>query len=234
MRYRAVFFDAGETLLHPHPSFPELLTSSLRREGIEVEPDAVKESLSLLSDRLSESAKAGELWSTSAELSRRFWASIYRAVLAKLGVTMPDGIADRLYETFTDLSNYRLFSDVQPVLDRLAAAGLSLGLISNFEEWLEQLLESLAVTRYFHVRVISGLEGMEKPDPRIFRLALERAGASPEESLYVGDSPSFDVEPAESIGMRGVLIDRRERFPRHPGTRIVSLDELPGVLGLKP
>lgn len=234
MRYRAVFFDAGETLLHPHPSFPELLTSSLRREGVEVDQDAVMEGLSVVSDRFSEIAKTGELWSTSAELSKRFWTSIYRVLLGNLGVTMPDGIGDRLYETFTDLSNYRLFSDVQPVLDRLAAAGLSLGLISNFEEWLEQLLESLAVTRYFRIRVISGLEGMEKPDPRIFRLALERAGASPEESVYVGDSPSFDVEPAESIGMRGVLIDRRDRFPRHAGTRIVSLDELPGVLGLEP
>ncbi len=107
-----------------------------------------------------------------------------------------------------------------------------MGVVSNFEEWLERLLESLGVTPYFDVRVISGVEGVEKPDPKIFQLALERMEALPAESAYVGDSPQFDVEPATSLGMTGVLLDRRGRFPDHRGPRITSLEELPDVLGL--
>src|SRR5207249_1119961 len=84
--------------------------------------------------------------------------------------------ADGLYAEFTDLSNYRLFPDVEETIGRLRAGGLLLGVVSNFEAWLEQLLESLGVASSFDVRVISGVEGMEKPDPAIFRLALDHPG----------------------------------------------------------
>ena len=77
-----------------------------------------------------------------------------------------------------------------------------------------------------------GVEGFEKPDPRIFRLAMERAGVEPGRSVYVGDNPEFDVEPAMAVGMFPVLIDRRDRYPDAPGARIASLEELPDVLGL--
>lgn len=137
-----------------------------------------------------------------------------------------------IYGEFTDVANYRLFDDVPPVLEKLRAAGMVLGVISNFEEWLEQLLEELDVGKYFDVRVISGAVGMEKPDPRIFALALERAGVPAVESVYVGDNREFDMEPAAAVGMFPVLIDRRERFGDAPGARITSMDELPAVLGL--
>jgi putative hydrolase of the HAD superfamily len=96
------------------------------------------------------------------------------------------------------------------------------------------LLESLGVAASFDVRVISGVEGIEKPDPAIFRLALHRAGVQPKESVYVGDNPAFDTRPAELLGMLGVLIDRRGRFPDHAGVRITTLDDLPSVIGVVP
>jgi putative hydrolase of the HAD superfamily len=119
-----------------------------------------------------------------------------------------------------------------PVLEALRSAGLRLGVVSNFEEWLERLLEQLGVRPYFDVRVISGVEGLEKPDPAIFRLAAARAGVEPERSVYVGDNPEFDVEPALGVGMFPVLIDRRERYRDPACTRITSMAQLPGVLGL--
>lgn len=228
-----MFFDAGETLVHPHPSFPELLSLTLRERGLRADPATIREKLHVVSERFTRSARDGELWSTSPERSRQFWAEIYQLLLGELGLPLADGLADRLYTTFTDLSNYRLFPDVLPVLKRLERERLVLGVVSNFEEWLERLLESLGVTRYFVVRIISGVEGMEKPDPRIFRLALERAGVEAGRSVYVGDSPTFDTEPAEAVGMLGVLLDRRGSFPDHPGPRITSLAELPSVIGLR-
>jgi putative hydrolase of the HAD superfamily len=230
--FRAVFFDAGETLVYPHPSFPELLARVLREEGHPVDPATIRESLHVVADRFARSARDGELWSVSPERSRRFWAEVYGLLLAAVGVELRDGLRDRLYRTFTDLSNYRLFPDVELTLRQLRAAGLTLGVVSNFEEWLERLLESLGVTPYFDVRVISGVEGVEKPDPAIFRLALDRAGVLPGEAVYVGDSPMFDTEPAASVGMFAVLIDRRGRYPDHPGPRIASLEELPGIIGV--
>lgn len=232
MRYRAVFFDAGETLVYPHPSFPELLAQTLRREGFSVDPAEIRERLHVVAEVFTRATREKELWSTSPERSRRFWASVYRALMAELGLPFPDSLAGRLYTTFTDLSNYRLFPDVLPVLEKLRSAGLALGVISNFEEWLERLLESLEVAGFFDVRVISGVEGVEKPDPGIFQLALDRTGVSPQESAYVGDNVTYDIEPAAALGMTAVLLDRRGRHPDTEWTRVTSLDDLPGVLGL--
>ena len=228
----AVFFDAGETLVHPHPTFPDLFATILRREGHDVEAETIRDRIHVVFDRFKQAADENELWTTTPERSRRFWHDVYTIFLANLGIEDRDGLIDRVYEEFTDLANYALFEDVVPALDRLSAAGLALGVVSNFEAWLEQLLEQLGVADYFGVRVISGAEGMEKPDPRIFRLAMDRAGVRPEASVYVGDNPEFDVGPAAAVGMLPVLIDRRDRFPDADGLRIVSMTDLPGVLGL--
>ncbi|MGZ8612770.1 MAG: HAD family hydrolase [Actinomycetota bacterium] len=232
MRYEAVFFDARETLVHPHPTFPDLFATILQREGHDVAVETIRDRIHVVFDRFERAAETNELWTTTPERSRAFWHDVYGIFLRDLGIEDGNGLVDRLYAEFTDLANYRLFEDVPPVLDRLRHAGLELGVVSNFEAWLEQLLEELGVIGYFDVRVISGVEGMEKPDPRIFRLAMDRAGVRPEGSVYVGDNPEFDVGPAAAVGMLPVLIDRRERFPGAEGARITSMAELPGVLGL--
>jgi putative hydrolase of the HAD superfamily len=229
---RAVFFDAGETLLHPHPSFPELLSATLSEEGIDASPERIRAKVHVLTDRFHRAAADGELWSTSEARSRAFWGSVYSLLLGELGVTMDDRLAARLYATFTDAANYRLFPDVLPVLEDLRGRGLTLGLVSNFEAWLDGLLEHLGIRTLLDIRVISGEVGLEKPDPEIFRMALARASVLPAASTYVGDNPYFDVEPAVAVGMRGILIDRRDRHPGFPGDRITSLSDLPAALEL--
>jgi putative hydrolase of the HAD superfamily len=231
----AVFFDAGETLLYPHPSFAELFAEVLREHGHRVDPARVQEIVSASSSRFNEilSSDEARLWSTSPERSRALWDDLYRSFLEDLGVhDALDRLADALYARFTDLASYRLHPDAVPTLDRLRPTGLTLGLISNFEEWLEGLLESLQVAHFFDVTVISGVEGVEKPDARIFHLALQRAGVEPERSVYVGDNPAFDIEAARAVGMVPVLIDRRGRHEDTDAIRITSLEDLPAAIGL--
>jgi putative hydrolase of the HAD superfamily len=232
MRFRAVFFDAGETLVHPAPSFPELFAAIVTREGHPREPLQIQEGLTMVSDAFEEAATANALWTTSPESSRRFWGMVYDRFLDVLAIPPGSDLTETLYREFTDLHNYAAFDDVRPALDRLLNDGVRIGLISNFEPWLDDLLVSLELRSLFDVRVISGIEGMEKPDPRIFRLALERAGLAPEETVYVGDIPDFDVTPAASVGMYPVLIDRRSRHGSFdgPGARIASMSELSDVL----
>ena len=230
MRFRAIFFDAGETLVHPHPSFPELFATVLAREGFPVGVDAVHAQIHHVGDRFTQAAREEELWTTSPDRSRAFWLSVYARFLEGLGLPTGDGLHETLYREFTDLANYALFEDVTPTLAALRGRGAVLGVVSNYEEWLERLLEQLGVLADFDVRVISGLEGLEKPDPRIYRLAMERAGVEPEEAAFVGDSPEFDIDPPSALGMFPVLIDRRDRHPAFAGTRIRRLTELPGTL----
>jgi putative hydrolase of the HAD superfamily len=230
--YRAVFFDAGETLLAPHPSFPELLSSTLGAEGFEVDPDTVRERVHVVGHLFEEATREGRLWSVSEERSREFWDQVYRKILGELGLPFEDHLAAMLYDTFTDVANYRLFPDVLPALTQLRERGIRLGLISNFEQWLERLLEHLEISAYFDAQVISGIERMEKPDPRIFRLGLRRLEVGPEVSAHVGDSVPYDVVPSSALGMTAILLDRRDRYPEYAETRITTLNSLPGALGL--
>lgn len=230
MAYRGVFFDAGETLVHPEPSFPELFAAVVTREGFARRPVDISDGLTMVSDEFVRAAVEEELWTTSAERSRRFWLGVYDRFLDVLDIPSSDGLSHTLYREFSDVENYGAFDDVVPTLESLRDAGYLLGVVSNFEPWLESLLDRLELTALLPLRVVSGLEGVEKPDPEIFRLALERSGLSAGEVAYVGDIPDFDIEPSEALGMRGVLIDRRDRHPHHAGDRITSLTELPALL----
>jgi putative hydrolase of the HAD superfamily len=230
VRFQAIFFDVGETLVHPAPSFAELFASILTGQGHPCEPEAVTAASRVVMHRFSEAARDNELWTTSPERSRSFWTEIYDRMLGQLGLPAGDGLREQLYKEFTELSNYVLFDDVPAVLASLASSGATLGIVSNFEAWLEDLLDSLGVRDAFPVRVISGIEGMEKPDPRIYELALTRAGVEPAGAAFVGDNPEFDVEPPKAMGMFTVLIDRRGRHPDHGGARISDLGDLPALL----
>lgn len=184
----------------------------------------------VITDRFSEAARDGELWTTTPQKSRTFWLSVYERFLDALGVPNGHGLNETLYTEFTDLANYRLFDDVRPALDDLAAAGLMLGIVSNFEGWLEPLLEELGVSRLFDVKVISGNEGIEKPDLRIYELALQRMGVSAGEAAFIGDNPEFDIDPPAALGMFPVLIDRRGRHPDFDGACISDMRELSAIL----
>ncbi|HYJ61880.1 MAG TPA: HAD-IA family hydrolase [Actinomycetota bacterium] len=227
---RAVLFDAGETLVHPAPSFPELFVRVLARAGHERSLEDVVSASGAVLHRFSEAAADRELWTTSPERSARFWTSVYERMLGELGVADGDGLAVSLYATFTDRANYALFDDVPATLDALDAAGLTVGIVSNFEAWLEDLLADLDVRDRFAVRVISGIEGIEKPDPEIFERALDRLGVAATEAVYVGDNPELDVDPAVALGMTAVLIDRRDRHAAHGGPRVRDLRDLAPLL----
>lgn len=233
--YRAAFFDAGETLLAPHPSFPELFAIVMAERGHAMTAAEVEHALEAVAPTFVEIQEREGItaWSTSREQSRRFWRAVYGSMFGHWGIPDAGGaLFEALYDRFTQYESYRLFPDAVPALRALREAGLVVGLVSNFEEWLEGMLIEMEVAHLFDVMAISGKEGIEKPDPAIFELALRRAGVAAAESVYVGDHPRLDAEAAASVGMTAVLIDRRGRHPDYAGFRIERLDELPALLGV--
>ena len=124
---RAVLFDAGETLVHPAPSFPELFVRVLARAGHDRSLDDVVAASGAVLHRFSEAAADRELWTTSPERSASFWGSVYERMLAELRIADEDGLPATLYATFTDRANYALFDDVPATLDALDMAGLAVG-----------------------------------------------------------------------------------------------------------
>ena len=211
MTVEFVFFDAGETLLSPKPSWSELTVTKLAERGHEVTVEQMREAWRLTGKRFTEASEQGVNISASNDASHTFWTTLYRDQMALVGVDDPE-LPQLLYEVFSDPHNYGLFPDAVPALDALRARGLRLGVISNFDTWLGTMLEVLAVTEHFEVVAISGELGVEKPDPKIFHWALEQAGVEPSRAMHVGDSPNFDAQPAHDLGMKGVLLDRHGRW----------------------
>jgi len=226
-----VFFDAGNTLLGPHPSFHELFSRVCAERGYDVPPDVVlrvqNELAPLLIDLAEDTGVDNP--SFSSEASQKFWGYLYARFLEALDIADAD-LAAALLKRFSTGSSYRLFDDVLPTLRGMHAQDYRLGLISNFEQWLEERLIELEVGQLFDVSVISGFVKIEKPDPAIYELALQRAGVEPANAMHVGDSMSMDVEPAGSVGMHTVLLDREGRYRDSATLRIESLEELPGVV----
>jgi putative hydrolase of the HAD superfamily len=162
--------------------------------------------------------------------SRAFWAQFYRALLAALGRVDDPELREQLYAEFQRLENWRLYPDAVPVLGELRARSYRLGVVSNWEEWLEDLLLALEVHKLFDFVLASGPYGRAKPHRSIFEQALRLAGVRPAEAVHVGDAPREDVEGARAVGIRPILIDRRGRYPDLDVERVTTLSELLDVL----
>lgn len=103
---------------------------------------------------------------------------------------------------------WRSFPFTRPVLENLKERSYGVGLISNWDHTARDVLERNGLLPLLDEIVISSEVGIEKPDRAIFQLALERAGITPEESLYVGDNYYDDVIGSERAGMQSYLINR--------------------------
>ena len=100
------------------------------------------------------------------------------------------------------------FPGAVEALKALRGRGVRLGLVTNGSGGLQRAkLERFDLEPFFDVVVIEGEAGFGKPDPRIFRLALERLSVTAEQAWMVGDNLYADIEGAKQVGMRAVWID---------------------------
>src|SRR5207344_2465703 len=83
-----------------------------------------------------------------------------------------------------------------------------LAVISNSDGTMARLLKHLELSRYFRSVTDSGVVGYAKPSPEIFHHALESIGATPGESVFIGDVYTIDVLGAQNVGMQAILADR--------------------------
>jgi putative hydrolase of the HAD superfamily len=121
-----------------------------------------------------------------------------------------------------------------PILRYLHERGLATGLITVCSEDLQLVWEQTPLAPLIDVAVFSSAVGLRKPDPQIYRLACERLGVEPHESVFVGDGGNDELAGAERVGMRAVLIHREDDMAaaeRFQGDRITLLSQLPELLG---
>jgi len=228
---RAVFLDAGNTLLFPRV---EELAEELTADG---HPATVEDFHA--AERSGKHKVDAWLWPKlrSGEPPRTvdyvYWAEYLRSFLERIHTPASERerLTHRLIERFKDIQFWsRVFPETAPYLEALRARGYYLGVISNSIGTMEEQLRRVDLARYFRTILDSAIVGVEKPDARIFRMALGQAEVEPSEAVFVGDIHSTDVGGARGAGLLGVLMDRVGAYANPDCPRITSLPELDGVL----
>jgi HAD superfamily hydrolase (TIGR01549 family) len=220
----AVLFDVDFTLVRPGPELgPEGYRRLGERHGLVLEPeryDAARAEAIEALKRHPELRHDDEIWIAFTEVIVRGMGG---------GAEGARACAEEMTAAWELHHNFELYEDALPVLDELRSAGLKLGLVSN----TGRDLEAFVVHHRLEIDVAIGsrAHGYTKPDPTIFRAALDRLDVAPEAAAMVGDSLEDDVEGAAALGMRAILVDRDGRHPEF-APRLDDLYGLPAALGL--
>jgi HAD superfamily hydrolase (TIGR01509 family) len=215
-----IFFDAGGTLVFPN--FP-LISEKLSARGRRVPPEELERGEQRARFLLDDP----ELIRTSDDTSR--WKLYFETIFRFCGVTDPPVLRVVLEELQAIHRESNLWEivppDVAPALEALRPR-FRLSVISNANGTVREKLRRVGLLGYFETVLDSHEEGVEKPDPRIFRKALERTGARADQSLYIGDMYHIDVAGARAAGMEVVLLDPADLHRDKPVRRIAGLSAL--------
>lgn len=231
---RAVLFDLGGTLVeyYTKADFPGILEEAIGEvEGYLRHLDLLRVTPQALWQRVSgEDHEASD--HRVRPLERRL-IRIFQLDDANCTVAQPvsgDLVAEMCWRFLRPIfARGRRYGDAHPVLQMLRAAGLQTAIVSNTpwgsqaEPWREEVeRHGLSVQAIVTCRDA----GWRKPARQIFEFALARVGASPQESLFVGDDPRWDVLGPREMGMEAVLIDREGALAEGGEDTIRSLEQL--------
>jgi putative hydrolase of the HAD superfamily len=231
----AVFFDVGNTLIRPHPSVGTVCAEVLSAAGHDRSLEEIDALLPLVDAYYEERYRADDSFWTSDEGAAGVWVGMYSLLCRRLGLGEAEApvLARAVYDSFGSPERWRAFPDVIPAFERLRSRGVAIGIISNWDSRLAAVLRGIGLGCLIDTVVCSAVEGLHKPDPRIFELACARVGVRADRSAHVGDHVYADVSGARAVGMKPVLIDRRGIAATEAGdgvSRIATLDGLEGAL----
>lgn len=211
---KAVTFDVGGTLIEPWPSVGHAYAEVAQRHGVEVEPDVV-------------TGQFVKAWQARGDFAytKDAWATIVDQSFAGLTTMLPSQtFFDELYDEFATAKPWFMYPDVIASLAALKKRKIRMAVISNWDDRLRVLLESLELAHEFEVIIVSAEVGFTKPSPKIFQAAVEALQLPPTQILHVGDSEKEDHHGAQAAGFQSRWLCRGAAEPI--GNCITSLNDL--------
>lgn len=222
MNLRAVLFDAAGTLMELRESVGETYSRFAARQQVVLPPDRLQDAF----ERYLNSAETVPHLGSSVEevraTERSWWRDIVRGTFRAA-----DGTArfQNFEDFFTELYAYYGSGDAWSLrpgaslgLLALRRAEIRVGVVSNFDHRLPQILRDLQILELLETVALPSNSGERKPAPGAFRAALARLGVAAEETLYVGDDPQLDLEAARRCGLRAVSIEQIQSWENLPAT----------------
>jgi putative hydrolase of the HAD superfamily len=228
---RAITLDLGWTLAYPRISIWEAFAAVCTEAGVPTTAEDCEQLIRGLSSATQAEAErqfhSGASYSDSDEEFAVMFTKMGQVIFGQRGLA--DGQAklmEHFVGRFWDEENWRVFPEVSDALGALRARGLTLGVLSNAPSTLPGFIERLGLMRYLDFAVVSAVEGVKKPDRRIFAAALSRAGVAPHEALHVGDMYFEDIVGGRAAGVNTLLIERGRQalFPSYRESEGRNLD----------
>ena len=198
MAVRAVFVDAGGTLLRPREPVGVSYARVAREYGYDRDPVGVEAAFRQAWKRRDGQHQAGD--------GRAFWAPVVAEALE----LDDEQVFDALYAYYASRRAWWVDTEALRVLGDLSRQGIRLGILSNWDTRLRELYHRFALDRLFPYLLCSAELGLEKPDPLLFRAACRIAGVSAHEAVHIGDDVEKDVAGASRAGLVGLRYDDDE------------------------
>ncbi len=229
---KAVFFDFYNTLAYFWPPVEVIQAAACKEVGLFVDKDRILEGYAQADELFSRENHERPLYLRSEKERNRFFSRYEQLILKGAGLDVSLALAESVWKMGATVpKSFALFGDVAPTLTELKEMRLATGVLSNLVEELDPLVKSLGVAPNLDVLVTSLEVGAEKPDPRMFRAALNKVGVLPNEAVHVGDQYHSDVSGAQAVGMHAVLLDRGNWHPEITDCpRVASLTEVVDLL----
>ena len=211
---RVVTFDARGTLLKVRFSVGETYAAVARRHGADLSTIAIETAFFAVFPGMPPLAFPPLHDEQLREREHQWWRTLVERVVesADQRVDDFDEFFAELYSLYRGAEGWKPYREAASVLCLLRSAGYKLGVVSNFDSRIEEVLVALNMSIWFDSVVFSSRAGVAKPGAGIFQRALAELDVEAEQALHVGDSLRKDWEGARSIGMKAILLDRTDRY----------------------
>lgn len=219
MRYPVVLLDVGGTLIGPQSTFGAVYSDLFASYGVHADAETFERAIYQVWDEMNRVVPDGEnRYTHFADGEAGYWNRFVKQTVEvatgqEIGDRLTMDALQKLRKLFSEARSWHVFADVVPALQRLKEAGVRLGVVSNWDSQLPNVLDRLELTSWFETIVVSHFEGIEKPNPEIFRRALERMDVQPSEALHIGDSVELDGGGAKAAGIDWLCVDRHNDPP---------------------
>lgn len=226
---KAVFFDAVGTLFRVRGGIGQIYWEIAKPYGVKASPEAIERAFQEVFPKAPPLAfsrlKAGLLRRSEKE----WWRGVVQDVFRRVGMIRKfDDYFEEIFRAFAGIRGWELYPETREALQSLRKAGFILGVISNFDSRILTVCTDLEIFEYLDSIQISSREGAAKPDPQIFRKALQHHGLLPREAVHVGDSLEDDVRGAGEAGLIPIYL-MRDQDPDKP-EGVVSIHNLTEIL----
>ncbi|NXE83356.1 HDHD3 protein, partial [Cochlearius cochlearius] len=204
---RLLTWDVKDTLLRLRQPVGQSYAAEARAHGLQAQPEALgrafREAYGAQSRRFPNYGRGRGL------SSRQWWVDVVKQTFRLSGVH-EEGVltlmAENLYRDFCSARNWEVLPGAGETLSRCRQRGFRMGVVSNFDNRLENVLAQCSLRHHFDFVLTSEDAGFAKPDGRIFEKALRLAGVAPEQAAHVGDDYTRDYRAARAVGMHSFLL----------------------------